>query len=157
MLREEGAVCSLLRERVPERELAMRAVAGDPDQVATHEFAEIVPDVRPPGDGDEELLFESPPDHGGGLHRAPGRLRQAIETDGDQALDRVGDHELGRISRQPPSVVPTLHDAAVDQRPGHLLHEERIPLGVAEDPFPLVPRHLRNREERPDQLVALLR
>ena len=157
VLREERPVRRLLREGVPEREVALRAVLRHPDQVPALQLVQILAHLRPIDDGDEQPFGERPADDGGGLRGPAGRPGQPIETDRDQALDRVGDRDLLRVPGHPPAVVRALDEAAVDQRARHLLEEEGVALRLAEDPVAVLVGHPRDREEGLDQLVALLR
>jgi hypothetical protein len=152
VLHQERSVRGLLREGVAERVRGPGGSRGRADQVATLELAEIHGDVAVADDGAQHVLVEGPSDHGRRLERPPRALGQPVEPDHDQALDRAGDRHLGLA--QPEPVLATFDRAGVDQRPGDLLHEERVPLGPFEDPPADVAGH-RDGQEVLDQLPAL--
>ena len=82
-------------------------------------------------------------------HRVPGELEaddrgdvddgallgpQAVETGGQQRVDRRRDRQVGDVGCDPPAVVLAPEHTVVDEHRQHLLHVERIAFGRLGDP-----------------------
>ena len=155
-----GLVGSVADQQVPEPErvLADQQGAVGPDQIApdqAHQRAAHVGDpiaVEHGGQGAEVELLAG---DGCPLDHCSLVGAQAIQTRGQQRLDRRRDGHAAQVAGGDPSIAFEHEQAVVDQHREHLLDEQRSPFGGFEDPNASLVRKRGASEQVGDQFAAV--
>ena len=107
----------------------------------------------------EHAIEEAAADHRGQLQGLLGLVVEPVDACQDQALQRVGQLYLVDLPDQLPAARRGVaHQRAVaDQRADHLLHEEGVALGAAQDLFAQGLRQVEAARQVVDQRQAVLR
>ena len=99
---------------------------------------------------------EDPADHGRSLEHPLRAGVEEIDPRSQHGLDRVGDHHTFDRAGGPPHAPLAPDVSFVDQLADDLLQEERVPLGVSEDPVVDRRREVIDGQELADQPMGLL-
>ena len=132
---QQALVGDLLRQALAEAELVAGEQALAVDDAAFLERRELELDVdRLAGEELDELLaVELPAEHGGDLHDALRLRSEPVEARSDQLLDGPRHADLVDRTRETDLAVAPQQVSLLDQRPGDLLGEERVALGLLHD------------------------
>ena len=150
---DERPVRRLLDQRVLEAVLRLGPPASLAEQVEPHQRRERRTDVVVPAHRLQEREPELPPEDGGRHQDRVGLRVEPVDPREDHLLHGRRDLDLDVVIEAPTVLVPD-ERARIGQRADELLEEERVAVGVLEDPLLHVVGQRALADERAEQVEA---